>query len=115
MRLLTLKPYVKFYMKKATTGGIAKSMKSGIKQIIKKFIEFANISSNRNNADDWLFHIAHGVNDEYNQLVLDAFKAEKLNVAKQVLCFISSSCSYRTRSYMFYANAKFNQMTCKIV
>ncbi|UOC57933.1 DegV family protein [Mycoplasmopsis bovis] len=94
MRLLTLKPYVKFYMKKATTGGIAKSMKSGIKQIIKKFIEFANISSNRNNADDWLFHIAHGVNDEYNQLVLDAFKAEKLNVASK--CYVSSAVAVHT-------------------
>ncbi|MCE6057067.1 DegV family protein [Mycoplasmopsis agalactiae] len=94
MRLLTLKPYVKFYMKKTTTGGIAKSMKSGIKQIIKKFIDFANISSNKNNANDWLFHIAHGVNDEYNQQVLDAYKAEGLEIASK--CYVSSAVAVHT-------------------
>lgn len=52
IKLLTLNPYIKFYMKKTTTDDITKNIKSKIKQIIKKFINFTNISSNKNNTNN---------------------------------------------------------------
>ncbi|WP_029513657.1 DegV family protein [Mycoplasmopsis primatum] len=74
LKILGVKPYVKFYNETASTGGMGRSIKSAILQIQKKLFDFANINDVSKDASNYVFHFVHGVDEELNDLAVKLFK-----------------------------------------
>ncbi|VEU75195.1 fatty acid-binding protein DegV-like protein [Mycoplasmopsis maculosa] len=94
LNFLKMHPIIKFYESSATTGGIAKSIKSGVSQIIDKLLKFATQYKYGDSPEKYNIHWLSGISNNVNETVKDV--AKEMNISFKTIKPISSSVAIHT-------------------
>ncbi|WP_338822392.1 DegV family protein [Mycoplasmopsis felifaucium] len=94
LRLLKLKPYVKFYNLEAHTGGMARTTKGAASQIYNKLLEHLHIKNPASQISEYTFDIAHGIDDSFNAMLIDL--AKEMDIKISSLKYLSSGVAIHT-------------------
>ncbi|VEU76961.1 DegV family protein [Mycoplasmopsis columbina] len=75
-----LVPFIKFANSQNSTAGIARGTKGAIIQIVEKIIDFTNLKNIDEINQKYNLYFIHGLDQEFNQMVLKIVKETKLEI-----------------------------------
>lgn len=108
IRLLKLKPYVRFANREAHTGGLAKSLKRALEHIYSKLIGHLWIGDPEAQSDEYLFDVTWGIDEEFNKLIdsIATDKKIKINSHKLLCSAVAAHTGYDATAISIMPNLK---------